>query len=95
MKWVSYRYNELEDGTIALTGYPVNISEYSGLGPQGNVTMTKRSGGPIINIFIKSQNCNFGVLYRDAVSSDEAGNCGTILSTPAAAAGAAFNPPGP
>ena len=75
----NYSFNELEDGTIALTGYPTyNIYINNGPrginGPQETIHIHEHHAGPVINIFIKSGNCHFSVLYRDLLD-DGPGGC--------------------
>ena len=62
-----YASNELEDGTLALTGYPEDIEQSA---PRTHVDgstsqATYIYAGPIINIFVKDGKANFGVIYRN------------------------------
>jgi len=75
-----YSSNELEDGTLALTGYPEDIEQSA---PTSHVdgSMSQRTyvhAGPIINIFIKDGKANFGVIYR----SQEMTNASMFIAAP-------------
>jgi hypothetical protein len=67
-----YVSNELEDGTLALTGYPEDVeqgapmSHLDGSSSQSSTVFA----GPIINIFIKGRKASFGVIYRNQEMTD-------------------------
>jgi hypothetical protein len=75
VKDISYRCTELEDGALALTGYPLNIDQSDILGanaiPKG--TITRIYAGPVINVLVKGGKANFGVLYRNQQYSKTGG----------------------
>jgi hypothetical protein len=69
-----YMCNELDDGTLALTGYPeaINTSHHM---PMTNMDgagtdVIEVYAGPIINIFIKNGKAGFGVIYRSQAMSN-------------------------
>jgi hypothetical protein len=70
VKRAYYLFNELEDGTVALTGYPINIvnrtrTEMIGMNAGRTTAVVDHFAGPIVNIFIKNGKCSFGVIYRN------------------------------
>jgi len=70
---IGYRCNELEDGTLAFAGYPAYTNTTSGLGPNGNVTVSSSHAGPLIHIFLQSGNAHFNVLYRTQLDASAGG----------------------
>lgn len=60
----SYKYTELEDGTVVLTGFPeYNVSNQ--VGNNGSVTMTTYRAGPVINVFTKEGKSRFDLIFRN------------------------------
>jgi len=70
VKGVSYVCNELEDGTLALTGFPTNkiVTQYV-----SNNVSVESYAGPIINIFLKNGKSSFGVIYRNQERTNTSG----------------------
>jgi hypothetical protein len=80
-----YVSNELEDGTLVLTGYPEDIERVESMSTMNNAmnnamtnAVTYVYAGPIINIFIKGGNANFGVIYRN----QEMSNASMFIAAP-------------
>jgi len=84
VKRVDYTCTELEDGTLALTGYPsaTSSSTYTsgftsspvgGSFPQSYQTVVTSTAGPVINIFLKGSQCKFGLLNRMQANSEASG----------------------
>jgi hypothetical protein len=62
-----YVSNELEDGTLALTGYPEDVEQGAHMSHvDGSTTLYSTVfAGPIINVFIKDGKGRFAVIYRN------------------------------
>ena len=65
-----YACTELSDGTIALTGYPINVIHHSytnnvGVMAGNTTNSTEHFAGPLLNIFFKNGKGSMGVIYRD------------------------------
>jgi len=78
VKKAYYVCNELEDGTLALTGYPINTirrdrTEMIGMNAGSTSTVVENYAGPIINIFLKDGKSSFGVIYRNQAMSNASG----------------------
>jgi hypothetical protein len=78
VKRADFLCNELEGGSVVLTGYPINTvtrQERDLMKPNDLIghTVTDRYAGPIINIFIKEGKCNFGVIYRNQEMTSASG----------------------
>ena len=67
VKKAFYVYHEMADGTVVLTGYPINVVTGTHMGrnnlPAG--TYSFYYAGPILNIFVKDGKGRFGVVYRN------------------------------
>jgi hypothetical protein len=61
VKDIFYHSNVLDDGTVVLTGFP--IDRETSILP--SATITNSYGGPILNIFIKDEKFALGVIYRN------------------------------
>lgn len=67
-KEVYYESNVLEDGTVVLTGFPVDHENHAPMLSPGQhyaSSVSKDYAGPVINIFIKDGKSNVGVIYRN------------------------------
>jgi hypothetical protein len=65
-----YICNELEDGTLTLSGYPTVLIRKMKMGSMGMdrgqmVPDYEYYAGPILNVFIKDGKSSFGVIYRN------------------------------
>jgi hypothetical protein len=75
-----YVSSELEDGTLALTGYPEDVEQSAHKSHVDGSTSLSSTvfAGPIINVFIKDGKGSFGVIYR----SQELTNASMFIAAP-------------
>ena len=75
VKRISYDLNELSDGSVVLTGYPVDVESntyYKATGMDaGTTTRIHEYAGPLVNLFIKDGKCAAAVIPRSQEQSVE------------------------
>lgn len=81
---VSYRCNQLEDGTLVFSGYPkyIHIGTATVGGgttatgtpvPIRTVSTESGAAGPIVSVFVKGEQSNFCLLLRKELGTDPSG----------------------
>jgi len=88
VKRIDYTCTELEDGTLALTGYPsassssmrmkpgvmnTNTIPANGMSTPQYQTVYDDTAGPIVDVFLKGGQSKFGLLYRKQEVSEASG----------------------
>ena len=75
VKRIYYDLNELSDGSVVLTGYPVDVESHAYYKASrmdaGTTTKINDYAGPLVNIFIKDGKCTTAVIPRSQEQSVE------------------------